>query len=228
MGGLCKRTVGNASGGLVHIIWNDYGPDQCRRFLSTSQRVVNSWIVYHGFTVGIADTISDSDTSREIGKILDDAMVKVQKTMHDAQQGKLECQPGKNMLESFEAKINFDLNEARDAAGNKAMKSLSEANNVKMMVMSGSKGSSINISQIMSCVGQQNVEGKRIPFGFDHRTLPHFTKDDYGPQSRGFVSNSYLSGLTPQEFYFHAMGGREGLSIQPLRRLKLDTFSVGL
>jgi len=55
------------------------------------------------------------------------------------------------------------------------------------------------------------VEGKRIPFGFRKRTLPHFIKDDYGPESRGFVENSYLAGLTPSEFYFHAMGGREGL-----------------
>lgn len=55
------------------------------------------------------------------------------------------------------------------------------------------------------------MEGKRIPFGFRHRTLPHFIKDDYGPESRGFVENSYLAGLTPTEFYFHAMGGREGL-----------------
>lgn len=55
------------------------------------------------------------------------------------------------------------------------------------------------------------MEGKRIPFGFKHRTLPHFIKDDYGPESRGFVENSYLAGLTPTEFFFHAMGGREGL-----------------
>jgi DNA-directed RNA polymerase II subunit RPB1 len=79
------------------------------------------------------------------------------------------------------------------------------------MVTAGSKGSFINISQMAACVGQQNVEGKRIPFGFSGRTLPHFTKDDYGPESRGFVENSYLRGLTPQEFFFHAMGGREGL-----------------
>ncbi|KAJ1619977.1 hypothetical protein T492DRAFT_403427 [Pavlovales sp. CCMP2436] len=73
------------------------------------------------------------------------------------------------------------------------------------------QGSNINISQIIGCVGQQNVEGKRIPYGFRNRTLPHFTKDDFGPESRGFVENSYLRGLTPQEFFFHAMGGREGL-----------------
>ena len=65
--------------------------------------------------------------------------------------------------------------------------------------------------QVIACVGQQNVEGKRIPFGFRKRTLPHFIKDDYGPESRGFVENSYLAGLTPSEFFFHAMGGREGL-----------------
>lgn len=67
------------------------------------------------------------------------------------------------------------------------------------------------VSQVIAVVGQQNVEGKRIPFGFKHRTLPHFIKDDYGPESRGFVENSYLAGLTPTEFFFHAMGGREGL-----------------
>jgi len=63
----------------------------------------------------------------------------------------------------------------------------------------------------MACCGQQNVEGKRIPFGFADRSLPHFTKFDYGPDSKGFVSNCYLTGLTPTELYFHAMGGREGL-----------------
>ena len=69
----------------------------------------------------------------------------------------------------------------------------------------------IFLFQVIACVGQQNVEGKRIPFGFRKRTLPHFIKDDYGPESKGFVENSYLAGLTPSEFYFHAMGGREGL-----------------
>ncbi|CAH1982162.1 unnamed protein product [Acanthoscelides obtectus] len=95
--------------------------------------------------------------------------------------------------------------------GKMPKKSLTEYNNLKAMVVSGSKGSNINISQVIACVGQQNVEGKRIPFGFRKRTLPHFIKDDYGPESRGFVENSYLAGLTPSEFYFHAMGGREGL-----------------
>jgi len=73
-------------------------------------------------------------------------------------------------------------------------RSLTEFNNFKVMVVAGSKGSDINVSQVIACVGQQNVEGKRIPFGFRKRTLPHFIKDDYGPESRGFVENSYLAG----------------------------------
>ena len=103
------------------------------------------------------------------------------------------------------------MNKARDDAGTAAQVSLKDSNNVKMMVQAGSKGSFLNISQMCACVGQQNVEGKRIPYGFVDRSLPHFSKDDFGPESRGFVENSYLRGLTPQEFFFHAMGGREGL-----------------
>ena len=123
----------------------------------------------------------------------------------------LEPTPGNTLRQTFENQVNRILNDARDKTGGSAKKSLTEYNNLKAMVVAGSKGSNINISQVIACVGQQNVEGKRIPFGFRKRTLPHFIKDDYGPESRGFVENSYLAGLTPSEFYFHAMGGREGL-----------------
>lgn len=79
------------------------------------------------------------------------------------------------------------------------------------MIESGSKGSNLNIRQICGLVGQVNVEGKRIPYGFKNRTLPHFMKDDLCPESKGFVSQSYFTGLSPEEFFFHTMGGREGL-----------------
>lgn len=63
----------------------------------------------------------------------------------------------------------------------------------------------------MGCVGQQNVGGERIPFGFKARTLPYFHDNDYELESRGFILNSYVAGLSPPEFFFHAMAGREGL-----------------
>ena len=79
------------------------------------------------------------------------------------------------------------------------------------MTTAGSKGNDINISQMISCLGQQNVDGKRIPYGFDNRTLPHYCQFDDSPEARGFVENSFIQGLTPQQLYFHAMGGRVGL-----------------
>ena len=79
------------------------------------------------------------------------------------------------------------------------------------MINSGSKGSDINMGQMIACVGQQSVDGKRIPLGFTDRTLPHFHKFDDGASARGFVENSFMNGLIPTEFFFHAMGGREGL-----------------
>jgi DNA-directed RNA polymerase II subunit RPB1 len=145
-----------------------------------------------------------------ITSLISSAKDRVQEIILAAQQDKLEVQPGMTIRESFEAKVNQTLNKARDDAGKMAQASLREDNNVKQMVVAGSKGSFINISQMSACVGQQNVEGKRIPYGFKFRTLPHFAKDDHSPESRGFVENSYLRGLTPQEFFFHAMGGREG------------------
>lgn len=95
------------------------------------------------------------------------------------------------------------LNRARDKAGSSAEKSLSEVNNLKAMVTAGSKRNFIKMSHMIACVGQLNIEGKRTPYGLiDHPPLPHLTEDDYGPECRGFVKNSYLHGLTLQEFFF--------------------------
>ncbi|OAX31301.1 beta and beta-prime subunits of DNA dependent RNA-polymerase [Rhizopogon vinicolor AM-OR11-026] len=113
--------------------------------------------------------------------------------------------------ESFKSKVEGELNHARGDSGQYAQKSLKDNNNVKQMVTVGSKGSYINISQMSVCVGQQSGKGRRIPFCFRHRTLPHFTKDDFSPEALGFIENSYLRRLMLQEFFFHAMAGREGL-----------------
>jgi len=206
-----KKTVGNAQGSLIHVIMMEHGHEVTRDFFNANQKIVNYWLLHHGYTIGIGDTIADPATMDKINKTISSAKTQVQELIIQARHGHLEQVPGHSLQESFENMVNRVLNTARDTAGNSAQKSLKESNNIKTMVMAGSKGSFINISQMVACVGQQNVEGKRIPYGFRHRTLPHFTKDDYGPESRGFVENSYLSGLTPQEFFFHAMGGREGL-----------------
>ena len=210
-GTVCKKTVGNPSGGLVHLITNENGCMKTMYFFNNTQKIVNQWILLNGWTVGVSDIISDQETSIKIRETMEETKQSVNNILKEVQQGILKCQPGKSMFELFEVKVNEELNKARDVSGNYVLNNIHRHNHLKNMVTSGSKGSTLNISQIIACVGQQNVEGKRIPMNFNRRSLPHFTKDDFGPESRGFVENSYLSGLTPQEFFFHAMGGREGL-----------------
>ena len=206
-----SKTVGQSRGGLVHTIWLEYGPERAKQFLTDGQRVVNNWFASHAFTVGISDTIADQETFDLIAKTLDKCKNEVNELIINTQRGDLEFQPGKGLLESFEQQVNQSLNESRDSAGNQLLLRVDQKNNILHMVNAGSKGKKENLCQILACVGQQNVEGKRIPFGFAQRSLPHFSKFDYGPRSKGFVETCYLKGLTPEEFYFHTMGGREGL-----------------
>ncbi|VDM61987.1 unnamed protein product, partial [Angiostrongylus costaricensis] len=208
---VCSRTVGRSAGNLLHVVALELGHEVAAKFYSNIQTVVNAWLIGEGHTIGIGDTIADQATYRDIQDTIRKAKLDVIDVIEKAHNDDLEPTPGNTLRQTFENKVNRILNDARDRTGSSAQKSLSEFNNFKSMVVSGSKGSKINISQVIACVGQQNVEGKRIPFGFRHRTLPHFIKDDYGPESKGFVENSYLAGLTPAEFFFHAMGGREGL-----------------
>ena len=205
-----KNIVGTSGGSVVHVCWLQEGWERTRNFMNQVQAIVNYWMVNTSYSVGVCDTVADAETINNIQKALDEARNKVNKIMSDAQSAKLKLMPGKPLMESFEMNMNEVLNEARSSVGKSAQKSLKERNAIKGTVMAGSKGSELNISQIIACVGQQNVQGKRIRYGFNQRTLPHFAKDDLGMESRGFVENSYLRGLTPQEFFFHAMGGREG------------------
>ncbi|GKZ01276.1 hypothetical protein MPSEU_001078600 [Mayamaea pseudoterrestris] len=210
-GTIDKKTIGSGMGGLIHTGWLDVGFEENARFMIQVQQLVNHWVLQQSFSIGVCDTVADDATMLQIESTIDKAKKQVQDLVRQGQLGELEIQPGRTMIESFEQLVNKVLNTARDHAGKSAQSSLDETNSVKAMVTCGSKGSFINISQIIACVGQQNVEGKRIPYGFKKRTLPHFSKDDIGSESRGFVENSYLRGLSPQEFFFHAMGGREGL-----------------
>jgi len=211
MGILCKRTLGASAGSLMHVSQLENGHHDNGLFYGNIQTVVNAWLLVEGHSIGIGDTIADPGTYAEILSTIKKAKDEVIDVITKAHNCELEATPGNTLRQTFENQVNRILNDARDKTGGAAKRSLTEFNNFKVMVVAGSKGSDINISQIIACVGQQNVEGKRIPFGFRKRTLPHFIKDDYGPESRGFVENSYLAGLTPSEFYFHAMGGREGL-----------------
>jgi DNA-directed RNA polymerase II subunit RPB1 len=214
VGSFSKPIVGSTKGSLIGCIWIDYGPDEAKNFLSYAQRIINNWLLLHGFTVGIGDTIASDSILNTINDKISTTKKEFYEILNDTQKEKKKIivhQPGKTIVESFENKVNQLLNDCRADIGKLLNEHIGKENNIKTMILAGSKGNNINISQISGLVGQQNVEGKRVPFGFLKRSLPHFLKDDFGPESRGFVANSYYKGLTPDEFFFHTMGGREGL-----------------
>jgi DNA-directed RNA polymerase II subunit RPB1 len=213
-GSIDSSAIKTAQGGLVHMCWTELGPAGARDLLNNTQIIVNHWLLQQGFSVGVADIVAPPQTIKDVGASIDDAKKKVQEFVNEWQQGTLKKQPGCTMQQVFEMNVNGKLNGALDQ-GSKivqaGLKQMSVNNRINEMRKSGSKGTDINLCQIIALVGQQNIEGCRIPYGFKRRTLPHFLKDDPGAESRGFVENSYTQGLTPQEMYFHAMGGREGL-----------------
>ena len=117
-------------------------------------------------------------------------------------------------MDSFEYNINLQLNSRLSSSMQKIIteKVSPYLNCIYKMITARSKGSETNLTQILFSLGNQNVDGRRCPLGFNRRALPHFSKDDNSPESRGFVFSSFYNGLKPHEFFFHSMGGREGLS----------------
>ncbi|MCH2226096.1 MAG: hypothetical protein MK066_15110, partial [Crocinitomicaceae bacterium] len=210
-GQIDKGVLGATSKGLIQSIFNDFGFNSSANFIDNLQSIVNYYMMISSYSVGISDLIADSRTNEQIAKAITAKKQDVKNLLDQIQLGVFENNTGKTNEEEFETKVNAILNKAQEEAGKIGRKSLSKDNRFVTMVNAGSKGNNINIAQMISCLGQQNVDGKRIPYGFSNRTLPHFTKYDDSPESRGFVENSFIEGLNPFELYFHAMGGRVGL-----------------
>jgi DNA-directed RNA polymerase beta' subunit len=126
------------------------------------QYITNHWLLQHGFSIGIGDTVADARTMAIISRTIEGAEAEVKRLTQKLQARELEAQPGRSMMESFENQVNQVLNKARDDAGRQAQASLKDTNNVVRMVTAGSKGSFINISQMIACVGELRERGWRV------------------------------------------------------------------
>jgi DNA-directed RNA polymerase II subunit RPB1 len=206
-----KGILGDGTKGLIHRICNDFGNMKSAAFIDDLQNIVTEYMKTSAYSVGISDLIADSKTNEKITSVITQKKKEVKTIIDETHLGIFENKTGKTNEQEFETQVNNILNRASNDAGKIGRESLSSDNRFVIMVNAGSKGSDLNISQMISCLGQQNVDGKRIPYGFEDRTLPHFVKFDDSPAARGFVENSFISGLTPEELFFHAMGGRVGL-----------------
>ena len=210
-GQLEKGVLGGTSSGLIHRICNDFGNEESLNFIDNLQNIVTEYMKSSAYSVGISDLIADAATNEAIGNVITKKKMEVKSLIDQTHLGIFENKTGKTDEEEFETQVNNILSRAVNDAGKIGRESLSKDNRFVIMVNAGSKGSDLNISQMISCLGQQNVDNKRIPYGFENRTLPHFTKYDDSPAARGFVENSFISGLSPEELFFHAMGGRIGI-----------------
>jgi len=206
-----KGILGDTTRGIIHRIYNDYNEESASDFIDNLQDIVTEYMKIHGYSVGISDLIADKETNDKINETINKKKVEVKSLIDETHLGIFDNKTGRSNVEEFETRVNNILNKASFEAGKIGRQNLSANNRFVTMVNAGSKGSDLNISQMISCLGQQNVDGKRIPYGFEDRTLPHYTKYDDSPNARGFVENSFIGGLNPDELFFHAMGGRVGL-----------------
>ena len=217
-GQFCKKSLGASEGGVIHRLWLEYSPETAKNFISSLQFLVNYFIQNHGFSIGAGDTFIDKDAQALVRQSIDDNITKVKQILHVSK--------GNENKVLFEKKINQILNNAMAQSGKFVQDKMTTKNNIHATVTAGSKGSAINLSQIMACVGQQNVNGQRIIEGYTDRPLPHFEKNDQSPEARGFVKHSYLDGLEAHEFFYHAMGGREGVIDTAVKSVTGDTEIV--
>jgi DNA-directed RNA polymerase beta' subunit len=221
-----KDVFSKPSKGIVHVTYKDYGSKATVDFIDSMQNTIEQFLVYNGFSVGISDLIADDSTRKEMDEIVKKRKTAIESILLQIHMDLFDNNTGKTNQQEFEDRVYTELNKATEEAGKKGLGALSDENRLVAMVRAGSKGSNINIAQMMACVGQQAPEGRRIPYGFTDRTLPHYKKYDDGAEARGFVESSFIDGLSPQEFFFHAMSGREGLIDTAVKSVTGDTKIV--
>eukprot|EP00792_Barthelona_sp_PAP020_P001570 TRINITY_DN1250_c0_g1_i1.p1 TRINITY_DN1250_c0_g1~~TRINITY_DN1250_c0_g1_i1.p1 ORF type:complete len:1453 (+),score=408.69 TRINITY_DN1250_c0_g1_i1:32-4390(+) len=211
-GNIGKTTIGGGSkNSLFYVLRTTHGLRTTADIMKRFTKITSRWLMNRGFSIGISDVMPDERLTAAKQNLLEAGYKETEELIQDWKAGKLVPQPGCSMEETLEALVNRSLSQVREDAGKICLDHLHWTNSPMIMTLSGSKGSKINISQMVACVGQQTVNGSRAPFGFIDRTLPHFPFYARGPKAKGFVANSFFTGLEPEEMFFHTMAGREGL-----------------
>jgi DNA-directed RNA polymerase subunit A' len=207
-----RKSIGSEqSESLLHRIIKDYGTQAGREFLNKATRLLKLFITMRGFSYTYDQLVLSPKATSKMNKTMERIQKKIDELIESKSKGTLPRLPGQTIEESFEIYVMHELATARDESGKIADQDFTLENAGIVMTRTGARGSSLNIGQMAACVGQQAVRGKRIMRGYAGRALPHFADGDPSPRARGFVYSSYQSGLDAIEFFFHAMGGREGL-----------------
>ena len=207
-----KSTIGSGKKDSVfYVMLRDFGPDTVVQAMNRLAKLSARWLTNQGFSIGLGDVYPGGKLLELKSRLVEGAYAQCDDLIIQFKTGKLAKAPGCDEEQTMENLISGILTKVRGQAGEYCISELSRWNAPLIMAKSGSKGSFLNVSQMVSAVGQQIIGGKRVEDGFQDRSLPHFPKHARQPPSKGFVRNSFFSGLTPSEFIFHAMSGREGL-----------------
>ena len=209
--GVLKKGV---TGNLIHITYNDFGPQRAGQLINDIQAIVTQFNLYTGFSVGTSDLIADAKTTAFVKEKIAEGRQKVANILSNVHGGKYVNNMGMSDGEKLEDDISSAMKDVVNKINSEVIDSLKKTGNtnrIVQMVDSGSKGSEANITQMVATLGQQLIEGKRVQYTLQDRTLPHFARYDDGVESHGFVEHSFVDGLMPAEFFFHAQAGREGL-----------------
>ncbi len=217
---LGAKTFGVEEGEMIKKIDKEYDRRTTIDVLKTVYTLGVTFLSRTGFTISVSDLDVPKHVKQMTETIIEEAEKKTQKFIEEFYDGTLEQLPGKTMEETREIRILQSLNEVRTKIGEAVKKEFPKDNPVNKMISSGSRGSMMNITQIACSVGQQVLNGRRIDFGYTGRTLSTFKKGDLSPISKGFIYNSFLKGLRPEEFFFGAITGRDGLMDTALRTPK--------
>ncbi|OVA18215.1 RNA polymerase [Macleaya cordata] len=211
-GQLGKATLGNGNkDGLFSVLLRDYNAHAAAACMNRLAKLSARWIGNHGFSIGVDDVQPGELLNHQKKARIEEGYEACYELIRSYNKGNLKLQPGCDAAQTLEAEITGVLNKIRETTAKVCMEELHWRNSPLIMSQCGSKGSPINISQMIACVGQQSVGGRRAPNGFIDRSLPHFPRKSKAPAAKGFVANSFYTGLTATEFFFHTMGGREGL-----------------
>lgn len=207
-----KSTVGDGKKDSVfYVMMRDFGPDYAVQAMNRLAKLSARWLTNRGFSIGVSDVTPGKQLVEKKTQLIEKAYIDAKKIVELYNSGQLERDAGCDEELTMENRISGVLNKVRGEAGDICFSELTNWNSPLIMAKCGSKGSNINVAQMVACVGQQIIGGARVQDGFQDRTLPHFAKGGRLPDAKGFVANSFYSGLTPYEFIFHAMSGREGL-----------------
>ncbi|MBY8978918.1 MAG: DNA-directed RNA polymerase subunit A' [Candidatus Lokiarchaeota archaeon] len=202
------------SNSILQRVIKDHGNARGREFLDNATKMLLYVIRQNGMTMGLDEVYVYGEAYDKILKILKDVDIEAKKLIKAYRENDttvLRRAPGRSMRETLELRIRQILAEARKMAEETAAHHIGDEAHSVIMTKSGARGNILNLGQMSAVVGQQAIRGERINRGYSSRTLPHFKQDDLTPKARGFVESSYRKGLNPEEFFFHAMGGREGL-----------------